>query len=234
MRSPRLAFATVLTVLLAACGSSDAPATNAAAQQAATSSTPSPASAPPRAPAGAPAPADLLGTIEATIDGRAGTWHIVAGEAGGRPYSAALWYEPDEESTWGVVGGFDTPTPPVETFRFGPAGMFESYGEYRGSIFTMVLATAGDPGPFRLELPSFDNSSSVIYLRQATLEDLTQMYSMEAGVLNVTRMSVSGGRLSAEGTFSGTFENPEGATVTITDGRFSVEGAPHLDTLTGA
>jgi len=187
--------------------------------------------------AGAPLPpaaagnADL-GVITATVSGRSHTWHVVAGSARGRPYSSGAWMQlgPDERAI--TLGGYDTPTPPIETFEYDgdqPA----SFGEYSGSLINLTIPVWPGRVPFTVRFPvdEIGVMASVLYMPRATF-DPTQMYEVIEGVLEVTRLEVRSGLMSVEGTFSGRFERHGGdAPVTISDGRFRAHELPDLKQL---
>ncbi len=215
-----------LIFLLAACGGSETPETAASSQ-------PQALAAEVAAPAGANQA--VLGTIEATIAGTAHTWYVVRGEISGEPYATALWYEPEPGELWVTIGGFDTPTPPLETFERGAAGQPASFGEYEGPLFNLMLDSDTNPQPFAVTFPAGNNASSLIYMARATTDDISGMYSVESGTLSVTRIERANGLIRAEGTFSGALENMGGGQpIPVTNGRFSVEGVPHLDQVSGS
>lgn len=181
------------------------------------------------------APADeVLGTIEATVDGRLMTWYVVSGSVRGAPYASAAWYRPDDESVLIAIGGFDTRTPPLETFETGQNGATVSYGEYGGSVMSLLFETGPDPAAFRHALPG-DGMTSFVYMAEASMSDVSGMFIPESGAVHVTVLELSDGKIRAEGTFSGRLGNPggEGRFVEVTGGRFSVRGVPHMDEISG-
>lgn len=206
-----------LLLVLAACGGPDA--MPEAASQEPQASTPMD---------------EVLGTIEATVDGQPMTWYIVSGDVRGAPYASAVWYRPDDESVLIGIGGFDTQTPPMETFETGEDGTPVSYGDYSGPVFTLTFETGSDPAPYRRTFPD-DGMTSLVYMSQATMSDIDFMFIPQSGEVDVTVLELSNGRIRAEGTFSGRLGNVggEGRFVEVTDGRFSVRGVPHLDEISG-
>lgn len=175
--------------------------------------------------------AAVLGTIEATVDGARMEFYIVAGEVRGEPYASAAWHEPREGRVVAAIGGLDTPTPPLETFARGAAAT--SFGDYHGPVLSLALDMSADPRPFTVELPSDDNASTVIFMPEATVDDLELMFLLESGVVSVSEVALASGHLRAVGTFSGTVRSMgSGETVEIADGRFSFEGAPNMSEIT--
>jgi hypothetical protein len=216
----------LVLLVLAACDAPDAPdapdppgSTPEAATLAALSSAPAD---------------DVLGTIEATVDGQAMTWYVLSGSVRGAPYASAVWYRPDDESVLIGLGGFDTRTPPLETFEMGEGGATVSYGDYAGPVLSLMLETGPDPAPYRRTLPG-DDMTTFVFMPEATTTDVSLMFILNAGVVDVTVLELSGGTVRAEGTFSGRIGNVGGGgrAMEVTDGRFSVRGIPHLDEISG-
>lgn len=179
------------------------------------------------------APDDVLGTLDATIDGQRTEFYIVAGDIRGEPYASAAWHEPDEERILLMVGGLDTPSPPLDTFEHGANGQPVSFGEYDGPVLSLLIQLTPEPQPFASSLPDDSSMSGLVYMSRASLDDTSVMYLIYSGSLDVSNVSLSNQRMSAEGTFSGRFRSMgTGEEIEITDGRFMVEGAPHLDEVT--
>lgn len=176
----------------------------------------------------------VAGTIEATIDGTARTWYVVAGEIRGTPYASAAWYEPRDGRVLVTIGGFDTRTPPFDTFEQGANGTPVSFGDYEGPVFSFILETTPTPTPYEFRFGSSDGTTGMVYMSAATFGDLGVMHMAESGRLEVTTLERSGDRFRAEGTFEGTFANMGGgAAVRVTDGRFSVRDVPPLREVSG-
>lgn len=180
-----------------------------------------------------PVAADVLGTIEATIDGEPMEFYIVAGDIRGQPYASAAWFEPDEERILFAVGGLDSADPPLDTFEQGAQGQPVSFGDYEGPVFSLMIELAPEPAPYSLALPNDDSQSALAYMPRPSFDDMDVMYIVASGDLEVTEVRLAGGRMSAEGTFSGTVRSlGTGEELQVVDGRFSVEDAPHLDEVT--
>jgi hypothetical protein len=174
----------------------------------------------------------VLGTVQATVDGTVRTWYVVSGTSGGRPYASGLWQEVMPGRRLIILGGYDTQTPPLETFEW-EKGMPRSYGSYTGSTIGLVLNVGATPAPYRARLPhAGTQSDSVLFAHVATL-DVRATFMMKQGQIDVTAVSIAGGLASATGTFAGTLARmmSEDATVTVTNGRFEVSGMPDLATI---
>lgn len=179
---------------------------------------------------------DVLGTIEATIDGEEVTFYIVSGSLRGEPYASAAWYIPREENgeVLAAIGGFDTPNPPFDTFEQGADGSPASFGDYDGPVLSLVLYLGNEPAPFKRELPSQDDGTGLVYMSRAEFGDMSVMYMAASGVVDVTEVELKGRRLRAVGTFSGTFRNmADGSSVEVENGRFEVRDVPPLDEVSG-
>jgi hypothetical protein len=126
----------------------------------------------------------------------------VSGESGGRPYASGVWQEIASDRRRIILGGYETATPPLDTFEWDPQGMPRSYGTYTGSTMFLMLEVGGRPGPFRVALPDGEGAS-VIYASQAKLNAIDTTFMMQRGAVNVTAVSIEEGLASASGTFSG-------------------------------
>lgn len=171
------------------------------------------------------------GTLRATIDGTARTWHVVSGTSQGRRYASGVWIDVTPDRKVVAIGGFDTATPPLDSFTWGPNNMPTSYGDYAGSTLLINLNIQGAPAPFRLLFPP-EPTPAVMYSTKATLNSLDTTFAIEKGTVDVTAISVAGGLVSATGTFSGTLARMTGeGTVEVTDGSFNVSGIPDAKTM---
>ncbi len=179
-----------------------------------------------------PAP-KVLGTIRATLDGAARTWYVVSGTSRGRPYASGAWQDNANGRRTISIGGFDTATPPLDTFEWDEDGMPRSYGDYHGSALTLtlMLAAGSEVKPFRLVFPP-ERSPALMYASRATLDSLDTTFKIETGTVDVTAVSVADGTASAAGTFSGTLTGlVRSGAVVVSNGAFDVSGLPRLDAL---
>jgi hypothetical protein len=222
MRSLRTWIVIAAACGAAVCGGSGGDSGTAAAQ--------------PAAAGGGTLAADTLGTIIATVDGVAGTWYVVSGAIQGRPYASGLWQQVDADRRRIVLGGYETATPPLDTFALSETGMPRSYGTYAGSTMALTFEVGADPAPFREVLGSGGApptaGASVIYASPAKIDAIDTTFMMATGVVDVTAVSMAGALASATGTFSGTLRRMVGdGSVEIKDGRFEVKSLPGLEAL---
>ncbi len=211
---PRALLAFVLS--LTACGG----AADAAPQEH--------ASATPEASVGS----DVIGTIEATIDGEARTWYVVTGSVRGESYASAVWYQTPEGELVASLGGYDTADLPFDTFETDPA-QGVSTGDYRGSAVTVVIMPGAAAAPYRAEIS--DAAPGVTYAPDASVPGIDGVYLGQSGGLDVRRLEIAGDRLDVEGTFWGTLQTFSGdGAVEVAEGRFSVRGVPSRSALGGA
>ena len=173
-----------------------------------------------------------LGTLEGMVDDETRTWYVVAGEAQDGPYSSGVWFELSEGVRVISLGGFDTPEPPVHAFDRGggnPTSM--SLGGYEGSTLNLTLEVPGNGGSTRFSLPEEEaRNVAVVFMPVFDLSDMSGMYRLVRGTLEVETAEIRGRTASVRGTFSGRLETSSGAdALEITDGRFRVEGIPHQD-----
>ncbi|MBT8402756.1 MAG: hypothetical protein KJP18_02790 [Gemmatimonadetes bacterium] len=220
----------VLVFSLTACGG----AADAAPEGRASSSDPMSADAPAavdRTPAVSTG-ADVLGTIEATIDGEARTWYVVTGSVRGEPYASAVWYETPEGELIASIGGYDTADLPFDTFETDPSRGV-STGDYDGSAVTIVIMPGAGAGPYQAVIS--EEAPGLTYAPDAGASGIDGVFFGRSGSLEVTRLGVVGDRLDVEGTFEGTVRMFSGqGAIEVAEGRFSVRGVPARSALGGA
>lgn len=201
----------------AGCGGDDAAAAGAAAGGAV-------------ADARSEARSTTLGTIQATVDGEARTWYVVAGEAADGPYASGTWMEWEEGTYMLSLGGLDSEDPPIGTFHRGGASGAMSMGDYRGGAFTVTAQLGPSDAPATFAVPDDEQLAGAIFAPVVDMEDMTNALVMVSGTVQVAELEMSGTTLDARGTFSGTFEPMDGgAAVEFTDGSFEVRGLPHAN-----
>jgi hypothetical protein len=177
-----------------------------------------------------PAPDGVLGTIRATIEGEPVELYVVTGEIRGEPYAGAAWSGTDYARVFLGISGLDTPTPDLDSFEPGAGGSPASWGSYEGPVLSLLVELAGEPQPLAMNLPTDGNTSAVFYLSKPTQEDLTAMYVMASGTLEVAEVSLTGELMTVIGTFSGTVRSMgSGETIEITEGSFAVADIPRRD-----
>ena len=174
-----------------------------------------------------------LGTFEATVNGERRTWFSVSGTSAERPYDSSAWLALPGGEALITAGGFDTPSPPMDTFQWGDNGMPTSFGDYRGSTLGIAVSTGDGTAPFSIEFPDAGVQSLISYQPVADLATMVETsFMLQEGALHVSVAEISDGVARLEGTFSGTFRTLVGEeTVEITDGAFQVREIPGLTTL---
>lgn len=220
-------------LFLSACGGDVPPAADE--QTANAPSTAAPATAAPAEASPASRRTEILGTVQATVDGQAMTWFVVSGSVGGDPYASAAWVgeEPGERQI--VAGGFDTMDPPLHTFQRNVSGMSFSFGEYRGSLMSLFITEAAGPAPLTLTFPAAEGDAGVYFQRRADLDDvMNTTFWLVEGTLELSAFAFYGELARVVGTFSGTFRSEgTGETVRVTGGRFDVTDIPGVGHLGG-
>ena len=169
-----------------------------------------------------------LGTIRATVDGEQRTWYVVQGSSRGRPYASAIWFE-DGDVRLVSVGGYDTDSPPLDTFEFDTASGEVSFGDYQGSGMQILVSVSEGSSTVRVEIPSEPGLFWVGYIPVASFDVI---YGMTTGSIEVTEASFDGSQASVRGTFSGTLEKSDGSgSIQVENGSFEASGIPHRDDL---
>jgi hypothetical protein len=186
----------LVALFLSACGGDEPPAVHgqtANAPPAAAAGPPSVPAAPAESPSASRAN-EILGTIQATVDGQAMTWFVVSGTVEERPYASAAWMgeEPGERQI--VAGGFDVTDPPLHTFRRSAGQMFSSFGDYRGSLMSLFLTEAAGSAPVTLTFPAAEGDAGVYFQRRADLDDvMNTTFWLTEGTLELSAFAFSRG-----------------------------------------
>jgi hypothetical protein len=231
MRTHPRILATFVCLLLAACGGSDTPGAEAAAQSGTLPGEAAPASEQSAVRSGT----TLLGTIEATVDGERRTWYVVSEASAGRRFASGMWLGDDPGDRMVMVGGFDTPDPPIDTFERAEDGTPLSYGDYQGSVLTLHVSEAA--GPFPVSIAFAPDGLGVpgagaLYQHRATVEDIMEStHWLVEGRIDVETLTIETGGARIAGTFSGTFRSQGLGDTRLTDGRFDVRGLPNVEEL---
>lgn len=175
--------------------------------------------------------AEVLGTIEATLDGDARTWYVVTGSVRGEAYASAVWFETAEGGLIASLGGYDTADLPFDTFETDPARGV-SVGDYQGSAITVLLVPGGGVAAYGATIS--EDAPGVTYAPDAAVPGIDGVYFGRSGSLEVTKLEIVGDRLHVEGTFEGTLRQMGAEDeVQVTEGRFAVRGVPPRSALGG-
>jgi hypothetical protein len=216
--------AMALLFMVAACGKSKAPAGDPAAEAEGAG----PIERAPAASAGAST--GTLGTLTANVNGTPHTWYIVAGETASGTQASAGWFPRSRGGRAIAISGFDIDDPPLTTFEWNAEGQLTGYGSYTGSVLSLMVMVADNPGPTTITFPDDRGSgAAAIYMPQASGIDLSQLHLLSEGSLALSSIAFSGDEARLDGTFSGTFKAmSSGDTIRITDGQFHVAGLGRL------
>ncbi|MFW6083589.1 MAG: hypothetical protein ACODAA_00060 [Gemmatimonadota bacterium] len=170
---------------------------------------------------------DVLGTIEAEVDGEARTWYVVEGSVRGEPYASGM-FMPGGGSRLVTLGGFDTDDPPLDSFQTDAAAGDISLGDYEGSAINISVDIPDDQASLEVELSGMSGTSAIAYMPVATTEDvMSSALFAQSGSIRIEDAEFDEARGSLRGTFSGELSLVDGSrTATISNGRFSVEDIP--------
>lgn len=179
------------------------------------------------AEAGSSGDVNVLGTIEAEVDGEARTWYVVEGTVRDEPYASGMFI-PGGGSRLVTLGGFDTDDPPLDSFQTDVAAGNISLGDYEGSAINISVDIPNDQTSLQVELSGMSGTSAIAYMPVATTEDvMSSALFAQSGSIRVEEAQFDETRGSLRGTFSGELSLVDGSrSATITNGRFSVEGIP--------
>lgn len=177
---------------------------------------------------------EVVGTIQATLDGKERAWYLVAGDPEGPLGSNAVWqvFEPSEGTRLANLAGLDTPDVPAELLARDVDPVEALAGaDYSGSVLTVMFEFGPEDSSVRQELPDPDGLGGVMYLSDASrIGDPAVTYFLADGAVHVTRIEARrSGDSQFEGSFHGTLRTRTGErSIELTEGRFEVEGARYV------
>jgi len=171
---------------------------------------------------------ESIGTIEATVDGKAMTWHVPAPSAGDDGSAGAMWMSMQPGSGKAVIGGYES-----RDTRFGrdPAtGRPTVSGKGSQVIISFEFPDGASSARFGLPVTGAQDVS--VWVLPA-IGDHAGMQALATGELSVSRIDArKNGGSRFEGSFSGTVSDRAGKVKrTIANGRFAVDGAVFFDPL---
>lgn len=179
----------------------------------------------------------VLGTLQASLDGQERMWHIVRGEGGSGLYSSGMWMEGSDGEVIVSLSGLDSDSPPIHTFEADLEAGEMSLGEYRGSSFSLTVPVPAAGGSRRFTFPADEHSgASIVYTPDAGAIaegiDMTNLFSLVEGEIQITASERTGESISIRGTFSGTLESMRGGRrIEAAEGRFAAETVPSLQSI---
>lgn len=230
-------FTCILAAALAACDDGQAEGAPAPLDRAGTN----PAGSDPADPAGSPQSAQegVMGTLQTSLDGQDHTWYIVRGEGVRGAYSSGTWMVGSDGDLIVSLSGLDSDAPPIHTFVVDLEAGEMSLGDYRGSSFSLTVPIPARGGSRSFTFPADDDSgASIVYTPDAAAIadgiDMTNLFSLVEGEIQVTAAERTGESMTLRGTFSGTLEAMEGGRrIEAAEGRFAAETIPSLQSLQG-
>ena len=165
---------------------------------------------------------EVIGTIEATLDGKARTWYVLktdtVDKGGG---SGAIWMQTDSDQAMVIVGAFETKD--VTFTKDAATGMITASGQ--GSQISLTFKIPPGTESITYRKPETGISLADVFL-MTRIGDYASMHPLGEGKITVDRITLDhteNGRI--EGRFEGTLLDRDGEPWgRITEGRFEVDG----------
>ncbi|MEJ2230885.1 MAG: hypothetical protein P8X46_06870 [Nitrospirales bacterium] len=165
---------------------------------------------------------EVIGTIEATLDGKARTWYILKTDTvnkGGD--SGAIWMQTDPDQARVIVGGFERKDVPFT--KDAVTGMIAASGQ--GSQMSLTFKIPSGTKSMTYRKPEIGISLADVFL-MTRIGDYASMHPLGEGQITVDRITLDdteNGRIA--GSFEGTLIDRDGEPWgRVTDGRFEVNG----------
>ena len=165
----------------------------------------------------------VIGTIEAVLNGEKKVWHILQAEDA-LPHGA-WWMTWDGSVHMASIGGFESKD---VKFDKDESGFPTVDGDGSSLAITFKFDDGGSAVSY--SLPSMGAEPASVIFMSTTGGGISSMYGLEEGQITANRIEVVKSGLSGfSGTFSGKLQSMSGKSMEITDGRFEVSEAGFID-----
>lgn len=157
-----------------------------------------------------------IGTVTASVDGQATTWYVL--DFTSLDSASAQWMMTGEAGMRALVSAFESRE--VEAGK-DASGMMQLAGE--GSMLSLTFGFPGAATGLSFTLPAEgEDTASLLWV--PVIGEYAGMFHLVDGSIEVERIEEAGaGRFRASGTFSGTLQNSDGDSRTLSAGRFEFE-----------
>jgi len=169
---------------------------------------------------------EVIGTVEATLDGQARTWYVLKTDTvnkGGD--SGAIWVQTDPDQARVIIGAFETKD--VIFTKDGTTGMITASGQ--GSQISVTVKIPSGMKRMTYKKPETGISPADVIL-MTRIGDYKSMRPLGEGQITVDQITLDEtekGHIA--GTFEGTLIDREGKPWgRVTNGRFEVDGVIHF------
>lgn len=165
---------------------------------------------------------DVIGTVEATLDGKAGTWYVLKTDTVSKQGdSGAIWMQTDPDHAMVIVAAFKRKD--VTFTKDAKTGMTTASGQ--GSQISLTFKISSGTKRMTYRKPEAGISSADVIL-MTRIGDYASMHPLGEGQITVERIALDQtekGRI--EGSFEGTLIDRKGKPWgRVTNGRFEVDG----------
>ena len=165
----------------------------------------------------------VIGTIEAVLDGEKKTWYVLDAEDA-LPHGA-WWMNWDGNLHMASIDGFESKD---VKFSKDESGVPTVDGD--GSSLAITFKFNDGASVVNYSLPSMGAEPASVVFMSTAGGGFSSMYGLEEGQVTANRIEVSKNAPSGfTGTFSGKLQSMSGKSMEITDGRFEVRGAQFID-----
>ena len=165
---------------------------------------------------------EVIGTVEATLDGKARIWYVIKTdtvERGGG--SGAIWMQTDSDQIMVIIGAFETKD--VTFIKDAVTGTITASGQ--GSQISLTFKIPSGTESMTYRKPETGLSLAEVFV-MTRIGDYASMHPLGKGQVTVDRFTLhetENGRI--KGSFEGTLIDRDGEPWgRVTDGRFEVDG----------
>lgn len=160
---------------------------------------------------------EVIGKIQAKLDGQDMTWYVLRDAKTGQP--GAIWMSHDDASRKAMISGYESKD---VGFSKDANGLPSVRGE--GSLIGLTFDFNANEGSVDYQLPSV-GADPVSILFMPVLNDYQSILFLTEGHFSVSKITLDGvSGASFTGSFSGRLQTKAGETHELTDGHFDLSG----------
>ncbi len=162
----------------------------------------------------------VVGTVEATIDGKAGNWYVIAsGSSPDDEKSTSMWMDRGSGFGLAMISGFDS-----QTVTFRKRADAAGLEPVSGTVLAISFLFSQSDSQRTIVFPTEASDPSTVVF-QPVAGDYQNLYALEEGEMVLTKIeSVDLGVYRFEGNFSGRFLPLQGNdSVEVTNGSFVIK-----------
>jgi len=164
---------------------------------------------------------EVVGKIEAKLDGKPTTWYVLRHTE--TDDVGVIWMSREGSAPRAIITGYESKDVEIGN---NDQGVTTVTGE--GSMLSLTFQFAADAASADYQLPGMEADSANV-LFSPMLNDYRSLFFLTEGHVAVSKIELDGGAgASFAGSFSGKIQTKAGEAHELSDGRFDVSGGKHF------